>query len=110
MSSILKPQNAFSLVELMGVLSILALLVAVVVPRVVGSDERSKVAACKTHKGNIEVQAELWLQNTGSWPAANLTDIGADQAYFPQGLPVCPLDGSPYSIDATTGRVSGHAH
>lgn len=94
----------------MGVLSILALLVAIVVPRVIGSDERSKIAACKTHKGNIEVQAELWLHNTGSWPAANLTDIGADQAYFPQGLPVCPVDGSSYTIEATTGRVSGHTH
>jgi type II secretory pathway pseudopilin PulG len=104
------PLIAFSLVELMGVLAILGLLAALVLPRVTGSDEQSKRAACKTHKGNIEVQVELWLQNTGSWPATNLANIGADVDYFPQGLPVCPVDGSHYTIDPTTGRVSGHTH
>jgi general secretion pathway protein G len=102
--------RGFSLVELMGVLAILALVVAIVVPRVIDGDEQSKIAACESYKGNIEVQAELWLHNTGSWPAANLSNIGADLNYFPQGLPVCPVDGSSYTIDAATGRVTGHTH
>jgi hypothetical protein len=94
----------------MGVLAILATLAAIILPRVIGSDEQSKIAGCETHKGNIEVQAELWLQNTGSWPAANLSDVGGDLDYFPEGLPVCPVDGSSYTIDAATGRVMGHTH
>jgi general secretion pathway protein G len=102
--------TAFSLVELMGVLAILGLLAAIILPRVSGGDEQSRIAACKTHKGNIEVQAELWLHDAGSWPMANLSNIGSDVVYFPEGLPVCPVDGSSYTIDAATGRVSGHTH
>ena len=100
----------FSLVELMGVLAILALLAGVILPRVVGSDERAKSAACATHKSDIEIQAELWMHNSGSWPSANLSDIGADTNYFPSGLPTCPVDGTSYAIDPLTGRVSGHNH
>jgi type II secretory pathway pseudopilin PulG len=102
--------TAFSLVELMGVLAIVGLLAAIVLPRVTGSDEQSKIAACKAHKCNIEVQAELWLQNKGSWPATNLSNISVDVNYFPQGIPICPVDGSSYTFDPTTGRVSGHTH
>lgn len=101
---------AFSLVELMGVLAIIGLLAGVILPRIVGSDENSKIAACATHKGDIEIQAELWMHNSGSWPAANLSDIGTNANYFPNGLPTCPVNGSVYTINPQTGRISGHTH
>jgi general secretion pathway protein G len=100
----------FSLVELMAVIAILGLLAGIILPRVLGEDEDAKIAACKSHKGNIEIQAELWMHNTGSWPAANLSVIGADANYFPSGLSTCPVDGSSYTIDPLSGRVLGHAH
>jgi general secretion pathway protein G len=102
--------GGFSLVELIGVVAILALLAGIILPRVLGSNDNANIAACETHKSHIEVQAELWMHNTGTWPAANLSNIGADVNYFPQGLPVCPVDGSAYTIDNSTGRVIGHNH
>ena len=48
---------------------------------------------------------KLWKRNNSSYPAANLSDIGADTAYFPSGLPVCPVDGTAYTIDTTTGAL-----
>jgi hypothetical protein len=51
----------------------------------------------------------LWRHNTGAWPAANLSDIGANVTYFPNSVPACPFDGTAYTIDAT-GRVVGHSH
>jgi prepilin-type N-terminal cleavage/methylation domain-containing protein len=100
----------YSLVEIMAVIAILSLLAGIILPRVLNEDEDSKIAACESHKGNIEVQAELWMHNTGTWPAGNLTDVGGDTNYFPSQLPTCPVDGSSYTIDPLTGRVVGHDH
>jgi len=103
-------RKGLSLGELMAVLAILALLAAVILPRVVGQSDASKVAACHTYQGDIEIQAEMWKHNTGFWPAANLSDIGADLNSFPEGLPTCPVDGTAYTIDSNTGLVIGHNH
>lgn len=101
--------RGLSLVELLAVVATLGVLAAVIVTRVTGGQATSKSAACQTHKGNIEVQVELWRHNTGSLPATNLSTIGADVNYFPSGLPTCPVDGSAYTIDSS-GRVVVHNH
>ena len=104
------PQAGFSLLELLAVVTILGVLAAVAISRMAGSNDTADVATCHVYKGDIEVQAELWNHNTGSWPAANLGTIGADVNYFPEGLPTCPVDGTTYTIDPSTGRVVGHTH
>jgi prepilin-type N-terminal cleavage/methylation domain-containing protein len=101
---------AFSLWELMAVVSILGVLAALIVPRVVGSHINAKRAACLVNQGEIEMQAKLWRRSNGAYPAANLADIGINTAYFPEGLPTCPVDGTTYSIDTTSGLVVGHTH
>ena len=96
--------------ELISVIALLGIVAAVIVPRIIGGSDTADVAACHVYKGDIEIQAELWNHNTGSWPAANLAAIGADIVYFPEGLPLCPVDGTAYTIDAATGLVVGHSH
>jgi general secretion pathway protein G len=93
----------------MATVAVLAIVAAIVLPRLTGGEAASKKAACEGRQGNIEIQCELWRHNTGAWPAANLADITADLNYFPEGAPVCPVDGTTYTIDAT-GRVVGHNH
>jgi hypothetical protein len=44
--------------------------------------------------------------NTGNWPANDLSDIAADPNYFPEGLPVNPVDNTPYTLNSTTHRVN----
>ena len=39
-------------------------------------------------------------------PAADLSDIGADANYFPDGIPTNPTSGAAYSLNATTHRVN----
>ena len=102
-------RRALSLIELMAVVAVIALVTMLIVPRVAGESDASKRAACHAHRGDIEIQAELWMHNTGSWPAANLADVGANSDYFPEGLPTCPVDGNAYTIDSE-GRVIGHEH
>lgn len=108
----MKHRNAsgFSLVELMAVIAILGTIAVLIVVRIGDKQANADAAACHVYKGDIEVQAQLWITNTGSWPAASLADIGADTDYFPEGLPVCPVDGSTYTIDTSTGLVIGHSH
>ena len=103
-------RRGFTLTELMAVLGILGVLAALVVPRVIGHHDASKRAACYANQGEIELQVKLWRRNQGSYPVANLSNIGANPAYFPSGVPTCPFDGSAYTIDTTSGLVSGHTH
>lgn len=98
-----------SLLELVAAAAIVALLATIGCPRLTKGQIESRIAGCECHQGNIEIQCELWRHNVGSWPAANLSDIGGDVNYFPQGLPICPVTGAAYTIDST-GRVVGHDH
>jgi prepilin-type N-terminal cleavage/methylation domain-containing protein len=102
--------EGFSLMELMAALAILAILAATIVPRVIGHHDKAKRSACHANQADIELQVKLWRRNTGSYPAANLSNIGADTAYFPGGVPTCPVDGTAYSINTTSGLVTGHTH
>ena len=106
----LQLSTAFSLMELMAVLVILGILAAVIVPRLSASRDKGSKSACYANKGDLELQIKLWKRNKGSYPAADLSDIGADTSYLPAGLPVCPVDGTAYTINTTTGRVIGHTH
>jgi general secretion pathway protein G len=102
--------SAFSLMELMAVLLILGILAAVIVPRMSAHQDKGNKSACYANKGDLELQIKLWKRNKGTYPAANLSDIGADTSYLPGGLPLCPVDGTAYTINTTTGRVIGHTH
>ncbi len=101
---------AFSMVELLAAVTILGVLAAVILPRVYSGNDAAKSSACHVNQGDIEIQIELWLQDTGSMPASNLSDIGMDANYFPEGVPTCPVDGSAYTIDTQTGLITGHNH
>src|SRR5438552_14923921 len=94
-----KLRRGFSLWELMAVGVILAVLAAFIVPRVINHQTYSNRAACYANKGDIEMQAKLWRRANGSYPLSNLSNIGADTNYFASGLPVCPVDGTSYTID-----------
>jgi prepilin-type N-terminal cleavage/methylation domain-containing protein len=103
-------RRGFSLSELMAVLVILGVLAMLIVPRVAGYHDESKRTACYANQRDIELQVKLWHRNHGTYPAADLSDIATDVTYFPGGLPSCPVDGTAYTIDTTTGRVIAHQH
>jgi general secretion pathway protein G len=92
------------------VVVILGIIGLVALPRLSDGSLDSKRSACYVNKGEIEVQAELWYRNKGSWPATDLSNMGADVGYFPDGLPLCPVDGTAYVLDGVTHHVIGHDH
>ncbi|MEO1526862.1 MAG: prepilin-type N-terminal cleavage/methylation domain-containing protein [Planctomycetota bacterium] len=103
-------RRGLSLLELLAVVTILGVIAAVVVPRLGGGARESKRQSCHVQVGIIEIQAAMWRRERGSWPQTDLADVGADENFFPEGIPTCPVDGTPYAIDAETGRVTGHGH
>lgn len=108
----LRRKGAFTLVEILAVVVILGILAAVIVPRVIASSATAKTNACLQNKAVINTAVEKWYFEKGTWPLDALTDIAADADYFPEGIPVCPVDSTAYALDAVSGnhRVDGHAH
>ena len=102
--------RGISLLELLMVVTILGIIAMIAAPRLATSGDPTKANSCLARKGMIEVQAELWFRNKGAAPAANLSDIMANTAYFPDGALTCPVDGSAYQLNTTTLRVNGHTH
>jgi prepilin-type N-terminal cleavage/methylation domain-containing protein len=99
-------RSGFSLMELLAVVTILGIIAAIIVPRVTVSSDTAKAKVNAHNKATINAAVERWYIENGSWPANDLSDIGADTDYFPDGIPTNPTDGSAYSLDATTHRVN----
>jgi prepilin-type N-terminal cleavage/methylation domain-containing protein len=105
-------KKGFTLIEILFVIVVIGILAAIVIPRLTETAVTAKEAACDANVSNINTQVERWYFNNGSWPANDLSDIGADDDYFPDGVPVCPVSGSSYNLSATTHRVidDNHSH
>jgi len=98
-------RRGFSLLELLAVVTILGIIAAIVIPRVSTSGDIAKQRAHEHNKATINAAVEKFYINENQWPADDLSDIGADPNYFPNGLPKNPFDGSRYALDSTTHRV-----
>src|SRR5438045_1491925 len=99
-------RRGFSLLELLAVVTILGIIAVVVIPRISVSSSTAKTNANNQNKAEINAAVERWYFNNGTWPANNLSDIGADTNYFPAGVPANPVDGSAYTLSATTHRCN----
>jgi len=103
-------RGGFTLVEILAVVVILGILAGVVIPRVLASSATAKTNSCLQNKAVINTAVEKYYFDNGAWPLADLSDIAADVNYFPEGIPVCPVDSTAYALDPATNRVTGHAH
>jgi prepilin-type N-terminal cleavage/methylation domain-containing protein len=98
--------RGFSLLELLAVVTILGIIAAIIVPRVTVSSATAKTKVRDHQKATINAAVERFYIDTGNWPANNLSDIGVNANYFPDGLPTNPVDGTAYSLNTTTHRVN----
>jgi general secretion pathway protein G len=98
--------RGFSLMELLAVVTILGIIAAIIVPRVAVSSDTAKAKVAAHHKATINAAVERWYVEKGTWPANDLSDIAADTSYFPDGIPVNPVDNSAYALNATTHHVN----
>jgi general secretion pathway protein G len=99
-------RRGFSLLELLAVVTILGIIAAIIVPRVTVSSATAKNKVRDHHKATINAAVERFYIDTNTWPANDLTDIAANVNYFRNGIPTNPVDGTSYSLNATTHRVN----
>ncbi len=106
MKSCYQKNTAFSLLELIAVITILGFLASIILPRVSASAATAKEKMCFHHRTQINSAVETYALLNGAFPSA-LADIDTPDA-FPDGIPTCPVSGVAYTLDATTHRVQGH--
>lgn len=106
MATVHRKKAGFSLMELLAVVMILGIIAAIIVPRVAISSDTSKAKVNAHNNATINSAVERWYVEKAGWPANNLSDIGTDTNYFPDGVPTNPVDGSAYTLNATTHRVN----
>ena len=96
---------AFSVIEILAALVILAIIGAVAIPRWISYRSTARQQAHEEYKMEIDDAVERYYINENEWPANDLADIGADPNYFPNGVPKNPLDGRRYTLNPTTHRA-----
>lgn len=104
MKSSHRRRQAFSLMELLAVVTILGIIAAIIVPRVTTSSDTAKAKVHAHNKGSINSAIERYYIENGSWPSADLNEIDV-VAYFPDGIPTNPIDDSAYTMNTTTSRI-----
>ena len=95
-----KRRAGFSLLELLAVVTILGIIAVVVIPRVSVSAEAAKTNAHKQNVAEINGAVERWYFEKGKYPKSNLSDIGRDANYVPDGIPKNPLTNKAYKLNA----------
>lgn len=103
-------RNGLTLLEIVAAIAIVMVLAVMILPRFGGASATAKNCACEVNRRNLEVQTRLWYRTKGTWPATNLSDLGGNTSFLPEGLPACPVDGSAYALDSATHRITGHNH
>jgi prepilin-type N-terminal cleavage/methylation domain-containing protein len=100
--------TAFSLLELIAVVVILGIIATLILPRASAARNEAAEKACYHNRMLINSAVERYAVSTGSNPP-DLDALANDPDYFPQGIPVCPVSGSAYTLNPATQRVVGHS-
>ncbi len=99
-------RSGFSLLELLAVVVILGVITLVVIPRINFSATTASENSCFQNKAEINAAVERYYFENGSLPNnINAIDV---PAYFPDGVPDCPVSGGNYGLFGATERVNGH--
>ncbi len=100
-----RQSTGFTLIEILFVIVIAGIIAAIVIPRLSTTSTTAKETANKQNISIINKQVERWYIEKGSFPETDLSDIGSDPDYFPDGIPANPVDDSSYEIDPESYRV-----
>ena len=100
-------KKGFTLIEILFVIVVIAILAAIVIPRLTTTQSTAKENACDANKASMNTQIERYYFDTGSWPSSNLAEMipPTSYDYFPDGAPVCPVNSTAYNMATATHRI-----
>lgn len=87
-------------IDLLIVVLFLIMISAIAIPWISDSATKAKANACYTNIDVLNSAIEMYNNKTGSYPKV-LSEVTDNKAYFPDGVPVCPVDGNPYPDELT---------
>ncbi|QDS99350.1 competence type IV pilus major pilin ComGC [Adhaeretor mobilis] len=99
------PRRAFSLLELLAVVTIIGILAGIIVPRASVSSHNAAVKTCSHNRAQLNSALELYNLENGSFPADLAT---LEPTHFPSGIPTCPVSGNAYQLDVAGERIDSH--
>jgi general secretion pathway protein G len=98
--------RGLSLLEVMLVVVLIAIVASLIMTRIADSTDSAKCRSCQHNRAELNAAIERYGVENGAYPTT-LGDLNAP-AYFPQGIPTCPVSAAAYSMNATTHRIDGH--
>ncbi len=99
-----KIRNAFSLLELLAVIVIIALIAAMVATRVKSTIDDSKTNVHAYNIATLQAASERYYTVNGSWPSQDLNELVPD--YVPAGIPAVPTNAAlDYEFDSGTSSI-----
>ncbi len=99
-------KKGFTLVELLVVIILVAVLVAVALPRYMDAVYRGKVAACKQNISDLNTAIQAYQAKNGSFPTAATFQDDLVSDNFLDAAVVCPF-GVDYTVTTDTD-TNGH--
>ncbi len=95
--------RGFSLLELLAVITILGVIAAIVVPRIVASTVAAKQAGAAQYRADLNDALEKYYFDTGLTPPdlETLHTLG----YYSEPIPLNPVTNQPFVLDPATGHV-----
>jgi type II secretion system protein G len=106
-----KSQNGFTLIEILVVLGIIGLLIAFLVPNLLGAQDRAKETAVKSVIHSIQLAVEAYNMENETYPVAknitlkNLCDNYLAAGGFVASVPKNPFTGAEYSDADVAGKI-----
>lgn len=83
-------RRAFTLIELMIAIAIIAILAAIAIPRFVTARYRAYLSACYVNEKNLATALESYRTDYRIYPPAVNTLVGVGGSGYIQALPSCP--------------------